>query len=141
MEPINDKLSGGLAPKYSLRRYMEYRNMRETISGDHEKYERTETEEEAVKLIEDAIYVHSKAGFGIRNFISNSLVVLEQLSENLLTNKIQSEVDRLANEEMVLEMDYSAAGAEMRCEHGNFKMLLPGAEEEQKNENSHIFRS
>ncbi|KAG5894896.1 hypothetical protein JTB14_030601 [Gonioctena quinquepunctata] len=64
----------------------------------------TETEEGAVKLIKDVIYVHSKADFKIRNFISNSLVVLEQLPENLLTNQIQSEVARRANEEKVLGM-------------------------------------
>ncbi|KAG5872502.1 hypothetical protein JTB14_025035 [Gonioctena quinquepunctata] len=62
----------------------------------------TETEEGAVKLIGDVIYVHSKAGFEIRNFISNSLVVLEQLPENSLTNQIQSEEDRRADKEKVL---------------------------------------
>ncbi|KAG5867419.1 hypothetical protein JTB14_027091 [Gonioctena quinquepunctata] len=90
----------------------------------------TKTEEEAVHLIIDVIYVHSKAGIEIRNFISNSLVVLEQLPGNLQTNEIQSEVARRTNEKKVLEMDYLAAGAEMRYEHRSSKMLLPGAEEE-----------
>ncbi|KAG5863988.1 hypothetical protein JTB14_032724 [Gonioctena quinquepunctata] len=63
----------------------------------------TETEEEAVKLIKDVIYVHSKADFEIRNSISDSLVVLEQLPENSLTNQIQSEVDRRTNEEKELK--------------------------------------
>lgn len=39
--------------------------------------------EDAIKLIHDVIYVHSKGGFEIRNFISNSKEILDSIPQNL----------------------------------------------------------
>lgn len=59
--------------------------------------------EEAIKLINDVKFVHSQAGFEIRNFKSNSKEVLSAIGETVDSNKVDL-VDGNADVERVLGM-------------------------------------
>ncbi|XP_058816055.1 uncharacterized protein LOC131679358 [Topomyia yanbarensis] len=61
-----------------------------------------DTEEEAVRLITEVKYVHSQAGFEIRNFASNSVRVLEKIGEPEARQQISMKLDKSLDSERVL---------------------------------------
>ncbi|XP_055906876.1 uncharacterized protein LOC129942102 [Eupeodes corollae] len=67
-----------------------------------------DSEEEAVQLVKDVIFVHSEAGFNIRNFMSNSSQVIETVKERAATySKAESGRQIILGPEKVLGMWWS----------------------------------
>lgn len=60
-----------------------------------------DTEEEAIKLAKEVRFVHSQGGFEIRNWVSNSPVVLSQLKHNSIENKCLDLTTELASEKVL----------------------------------------
>lgn len=60
-----------------------------------------ETEEEAVQLASDVRSIHAQGGFEIRNWLSNSSVVVESLHENSATEKNLSFYAEMATEKVL----------------------------------------
>lgn len=64
-----------------------------------------DTEDEAVDLARNVFNIHKNAGFHIRNWVSNSKIVIEQLGENNLHGKQRSlDVKTELNFEKILGM-------------------------------------
>ncbi|XP_065365403.1 uncharacterized protein LOC135958426 [Calliphora vicina] len=64
----------------------------------------TDSIEEASKLAKDVRYIHSQAGFNIRNWCSNSNIVLQDLNSKKSTNNICLNIsDGLDTEKIVLQ--------------------------------------
>ncbi|XP_065093120.1 uncharacterized protein LOC135713814, partial [Ochlerotatus camptorhynchus] len=63
--------------------------------------------EEAVQRASDVRYVHSKAGFEIRNWVSNSVAVLQQLGETQVSQAVHFNRDKATDTERVLGIIWS----------------------------------
>ncbi|XP_062710230.1 uncharacterized protein LOC109425711 [Aedes albopictus] len=68
-----------------------------------------DTEEEAVTLINEVKYIHSQAGFEIRNFCSNSTEVLEKIGERGAPQEISMNLDKSSESERVLGLVWKPA--------------------------------
>ncbi|XP_062541214.1 uncharacterized protein LOC134209246 [Armigeres subalbatus] len=63
-----------------------------------------ESTQEAVEVVEEVKYVHSKGGFDIRNFLSNSSEVMERIGVTPTNSKKELALERSENVESVLGM-------------------------------------
>ncbi|XP_062541338.1 uncharacterized protein LOC134209368 [Armigeres subalbatus] len=63
-----------------------------------------DTVSEAVQLINEVKYVHSQAGFEIRNFCSNSTEVLARIGERQVPQKVSMNLEKSSDTERVLGM-------------------------------------
>ncbi|XP_062556867.1 uncharacterized protein LOC134221695 [Armigeres subalbatus] len=70
-------------------------------------YDSVDTVEEAVRRAEEVRFIHSKAGFEIRNWVSNSSVVLRSLGEQNLAEDVHFNVDKTTENERVLGIIWS----------------------------------
>ncbi|XP_062710901.1 uncharacterized protein LOC134288972 [Aedes albopictus] len=65
-------------------------------------YDSVDTEEEAIRRAEEVKYVHSKGGFDIRNWVSNSTKVLQKLGEQKMDQAVHLNKDKESGNERVL---------------------------------------
>ncbi|XP_055622190.1 uncharacterized protein LOC129765786 [Toxorhynchites rutilus septentrionalis] len=65
-------------------------------------YDSVDTEEDAVQRASDVRFIHSMAGFQIRNWTSNSRQVLRALGENKTEHLVHFHLDKTAENERVL---------------------------------------
>ncbi|XP_065074719.1 uncharacterized protein LOC135698602 [Ochlerotatus camptorhynchus] len=65
-------------------------------------FDSTETVEEAVKKATEVRYIHSKGGFEIRNWVSNSSELLQQLGESKSNQIVHFNTDKATGSERVL---------------------------------------
>ncbi|XP_055622535.1 uncharacterized protein LOC129766105 [Toxorhynchites rutilus septentrionalis] len=65
-------------------------------------YDSVDTEEDAVQRASDVRFIHSMAGFQIRNWTSNSRKVLRALGENKTEHLVHFHLDKTAENERVL---------------------------------------
>ncbi|XP_050072562.1 uncharacterized protein LOC126560647 [Anopheles maculipalpis] len=89
----------------------EYPEAAEAIIKRHyvdDYFDCTDTVEEAVSLAEQVKYVHSKGGFHIRNWVSNSTEVLSALKEDNAEDRIRFKGENSALTERVLGISWLA---------------------------------
>ncbi|XP_049294220.1 uncharacterized protein LOC125769530 [Anopheles funestus] len=89
----------------------EYPEAAEAIIKRHyvdDYFDCTDTVEEAVSLAEQVKYVHSKGGFHIRNWVSNSTEVLSALKEDNAEDRIRFKGENTASTERVLGISWLA---------------------------------
>ncbi|XP_058840106.1 uncharacterized protein LOC131695595 [Topomyia yanbarensis] len=65
-------------------------------------YDSLDTEDEAVRRAKEVRYIHSKAGFEIRNWASNSTDVLSKLGESNVDKLVHFSQDKTTDQERVL---------------------------------------
>ncbi|XP_055615088.1 uncharacterized protein LOC129761392 [Toxorhynchites rutilus septentrionalis] len=65
-------------------------------------FDSTETVKEAVKRASEVKYIHSRGGFEIRNWVSNSHAVLQQLGESKTNQMVYFNTDKATGSERVL---------------------------------------
>ncbi|XP_055623638.1 uncharacterized protein LOC129767049 [Toxorhynchites rutilus septentrionalis] len=65
-------------------------------------FDSTETVKEAVKRASEVKYIHSRGGFEIRNWVSNSHAVLQQLDESKTNQMVYFNTDKATGSERVL---------------------------------------
>ncbi|XP_065076052.1 uncharacterized protein LOC135699688 [Ochlerotatus camptorhynchus] len=94
-------------------------------------FDSTETVEEAVKKANEVRYIHSKGGFEIRNWVSNSTEVLQQLGESKRNQIVHFHTDKATGCERVLgivwdpQEDVFTFALKLR---ENLQPYLPGSE-------------
>ncbi|XP_055633544.1 uncharacterized protein LOC129773906 [Toxorhynchites rutilus septentrionalis] len=80
-----------------------------------------DTEKEAVQLVNEVKFVHSQAGFDIRNFCSNSVEVLARIGETTERQQVSMNLDKSPESERVLGLIWRPADDVFSFDLSNMK--------------------
>lgn len=107
---VMDVATFGSASSPCSAQYVKNRKAAAAIVQKHyvdDYYDSVDTIEEAIRRAKEVRFIHSKAGFEIRNWVSNSAEVLHSLGESNPTKDVHFNIDKTTENERVLGIIWS----------------------------------